>query len=1042
MLSTIFVHRPILASVLSIVIVLAGTVAGLNLPVNMYPDIAPVQVTVSANYPGADSETIANTVASPLETRINGADGLLYMRSSSSATGQMSLTAYFELGTDPDTAEVQVQNRVNLALPGLPEAVRNTGVKVQKRSTGFLMLIALYSDDGRFDEEYVGNYANLYVLDALKRVEGANQAEIMGLPDLAMRIWLNPERMASLDITSAEVNAAIARQNQQFGAGVLGQAPMDRPIELTVPLVTEESFSTPEEFERIIVRAESEGTSVIRLGDIARVEEGIQANLLRSDLNGTPATFIAVYQQAGSNALAVASAVTERLDQMSDSFPDGIEYAVSFDTTKVVQASIDEVIETLIIAIILVILVTYLFLQNARATLIPTIAILVAVIGTFTGMLLLGFSLNLMTLLGLVLAIGIVVDDAIVVVENVERSMHEKKLPAKQATIEAMGEVIGPVIATTLVLIAVFMPVAFLGGSTGVLYQQFAVTIAISVFISSIVALTLTPALCGVLLKPRQGEPAAPFRAFNRMIDGLTDRYGQGVEIVIRRSFFGVLLVALMFAAIAGLFRIVPSSFVPEEDQGILFASILLPDGASLDRSERVTRTAADLFLSHPAVEYASSITGFSLLDGQFKTNGGTIFVSLKDFEERTDAELSLDQLMQFVRPRLLGLNDGLGIPINPPAVPGLGSQGGFEFWIESRESGDPQVLSAAVKNFLGQANTRPALTGLTSTFNPNARQLLIRVDRVRAETLGVPVESIYAAMQTMFGGAYVSQYNKSGRVWNVIVQGDATFRDDTSDLERIKIRQRNGALVPLSAVVTHEFRPGPDFVTRFNGAIAARITGDAARGFSSGDAIAAMEAVATESLPDGMSFSWSGQAFEEKQAGSTSAIAFAFGLVLIFLILAAQYERWSLPLAIITAVPFGVFGAIVAVWLRGMENDVYFQIGLITLIGLSAKNAILIVEFAQIKFNQGLPVAQAAVEAARQRLRPILMTSLSFILGTLPLVIASGAGANARHSIGTGVMGGMIAATSLALFFVPLFYVLIMRRAKPPSTGEPKEAA
>ncbi|MEM1081483.1 MAG: efflux RND transporter permease subunit [Pseudomonadota bacterium] len=567
MFSAIFVRRPILASVLSIVIVLAGAVAGLNLPINMYPDIAPVQVTVTANYPGADSETIANTVASPLETEINGADGLLYMQSSSSATGQMSLTAYFALGTDPDIAEVQVQNRVNLALPGLPESVRATGVKVQKRSTGFLMLIALYSTDGRYDEEYVGNYANLYVLDALKRVDGANQAEIMGLPDLAMRIWLDPERMSSLDVTAAEVNAAIARQNQQFGAGVLGQAPLDTPVDLTVPLVTEESFSTPEEFANIIVRAEAVGTSIIRLSDVARVEEGIQASLLRSDLNGTPATFIAVYQQPGSNALAVASAVTDLLDGMRSSFPDGIDYVVSFDTTKVVEASIDEVIETLIIAIILVVLVTYLFLQNARATLIPTIAIVVAVIGTFIGMLLLGFSLNLMTLLGLVLAIGIVVDDAIVVVENVERSMHEKHLQAKEATIAAMGEVIGPVIATTLVLIAVFMPVAFLGGSTGVLYQQFAVTIAISVAISSFVALTLTPALCGVLLKPREGEPAAPFRAFNRMIDGLTERYGNGVALVIRRTLLGLLLVVVMFVAIFGLFRIVPSSFVPEEDQ-------------------------------------------------------------------------------------------------------------------------------------------------------------------------------------------------------------------------------------------------------------------------------------------------------------------------------------------------------------------------------------------------------------------------------------------------------------------------------------------
>jgi len=1029
MLTDVFVRRPILASVLSIVVVLAGAVAGLNLPVNMYPEIAPVQVTVSANYPGADAATVAESVAAPLETEINGADGLMYMRSAASPSGLMTLSAYFALGTDPDTAEVQVQNRVNLALPGLPDTVRANGVRVQKRSTGFLMLLALFSPDGRYDEQYISNYANLYVLDALKRVEGANQAEIMGLPDLAMRVWLDPDRLHALDLTPAEVNAAIARQNRQFGAGTLGQAPTAGPVQLTVPLVTEARFADPEEFENLIVRAESEGASVVRLGDVARIEVGTQLSLLRSEINGTPATFIAIYQQPGSNALAVAENVVAMLDGMQSAFPEGIEYAVSFDTTEVVQASIDEVIETLIIAIVLVVLVTYLFLQSVRATLVPTAAILVAVVGTFIGMLLLDFSLNLMTLLGLVLAIGIVVDDAIVVVENVERSMHEHGLDAKTATSRAMGEVIGPVVATTLVLISVFIPVAFLGGSTGVLYQQFAVTIAVSVGISSFVALTLTPALCGVLLKPR-GEPSAPFRAFNAALDKLTDLYGAGVAAVLRRSVLGVVLVAAMFVAIIGLFRIVPSSFVPEEDQGILFAAVMLPDGASLDRSERATQRVAGIFREYEAVEYASALTGFSLLDGQFKTNAGTVFVALKNFEERTDEALSLNALLAQVRPRLRGIGDGVAIPINPPAVPGLGTQGGFEMWVQSRGSSDPAVLAAALQELLAAARGSEVLTGVTSTFNPSSRQLQIRVDRTRAETLGVPTESIYQALQTMFGGAYVSQSSQYGRVWNVIVQGDAVYRDDPGDFARVHVRQRDGELVPLSAVIDPVYVAGPDLVTRFNGFPAARVTGDAAAGFSSGQAIAEMERLAADVLPDGMTVEWSGLAFEEKQAGSTAAIAFVFGLVLVFLILAAQYEKWSLPLAIITAVPFGVFGAIVSVWVAGMENDVYFQVGLITLIGLSAKNAILIVEFAQIKLNEGLEPARAAIEAARLRLRPILMTSLSFILGTLPLVIASGAGANARHSIGTGVMGGMIAATTLALFFVPLFYTLIARAA------------
>src|SRR6056297_1077843 len=1027
MLTTLFVQRPILASVLSIVLVLAGAVAGLNLPINMYPEIAPVQVTVSVNYPGADAETIANTVAAPLETEINGADGLMYMRSAASPSGSMSLSVYFELGTDPDIAEVQVQNRVNLALPTLPDTVRSRGVRVPKRSSGFLMLLALSSPDGRYDEQYSGNYANLYVLDALKRVEGANQAEIMGLPDLAMRVWLDPDRLRALDLTAAEVQSAIARQNRQFGAGTLGQAPTDGPVQLTVPLTTEPRFASPEEFQDLILRAETEGTRVVRLGDVARVEVGTQLSLLRSELNGTPATFIAVYQQPGSNALAVARNVEAMLDEMAPTFPDGIEYAISFDTTEVVEASIDEVIETLIIAILLVVLVTYLFLQNVRATLVPTAAILVAVIGTFIGMLLLGFSLNLMTLLGLVLAIGIVVDDAIVVVENVERNMHELGLDSRQATIRAMGEVIGPVVATTLVLIAVFIPIAFLGGSTGVLYQQFAVTIAVSVGISSFVALTLTPALCGVLLRPR-GTPAKPFRMFNDALDRLTDQYGRGVQLVLRRSVLGVVLVGVMFLAIGGLFRIIPSSFVPEEDQGVLFAAVMLPDGASLDRSETATRSAAAIFQAHPAVEYASALTGFSLLDGQFKTNAGTVFVSLDDFDARTDDALSLDALLADVRPKLMGgLGEAVGIPINPPAVPGLGSQGGFELWIQSRQSSDPVVLAEAVQQLIQAAGESPVLTGVTSTFNPSARQLRIQVDRTRAETLGVPTESIYDALQTMFGGAYVSQYSQYGRVWNVIVQGDAVYRDDPDDFDRVHVRGRRGDLVPLSAVIETEWRAGPDLVTRFNGFPAARVNGDAAPGYASGQAIAEMERLAAEALPDGMTLEWAGLALEEKQSGSTAAIAFAFGLILVFLILAAQYEKWSLPLAIITAVPFGLFGALVAVWLSGMENDVYFQVGLITLIGLSAKNAILIVEFAQQKFLEGATPLDAAVDAARLRLRPILMTSLSFILGTIPLVIASGAGANARHSIGTGVLGGMIGATSLALFFVPLFYWLIV---------------
>ncbi len=1026
MITTLFVRRPILASVLSLVIVFCGAVAAVNLPITQYPEITPVQVTVSATYPGADALTVANSVASPIETEINGADGLIYMNSTSANTGQMSLTAFFELGTDPDTAEVQVNNRVNLALPSLPEAVRSTGVRVQKRSSSTLMLIGLFSPDGSFDEQYIGNYANLYILDELKRVDGANQAQIMGLPDLAMRIWLDPDKMAGLGITADEVKAAIAKQNQQFGAGTIGQEPMNGSIELSVPVVTQGRYSEPEEFENIIVRAETDGTAVVRVGDVARAEVGIQQYLLRSTLNGKPGTFIAVYQQPGSNALAVATKVRTLMEDLKKSFPKGIDYEVSYDTTKFVEASIHEVVVTLVIAIILVVAVTYLFLQSVRATLIPTVAILISVVGTFAGMLMLDFSLNLLTLFGLVLAIGLVCDDAIVVVENVERNMEELKLDAKEATIRAMGEVIGPVIATTLVLIAVFVPTAFLGGTTGVLYQQFAVTLAVSVGISSFVALTMTPALCGVLLKPRTGV-IGPFRVFNTALDKCTTAYAAGVKLMIKLSVVGVLLVVFMLYGTVHLFKIIPTSFVPMEDQGVLLAAVILPDGASLDRADKMTQAAADIFAEHPAVQFTSALSGFSMIDGQFKTNSGTVFIALKDFEQRTSDDMSADAVITYAAPRLSNLHDGIAIPIKPPAIPGLGTQGGFEYWVQNRGSDDPLYLAEAVQKLLAETRKRPDLARVSSTYNASSRQLEVTVDRARAETMGMSVNSIYEAMESLFGSSYVSQYDKYGRVWNVIVQADAQYRDDPEDFNHVYVRQREGQLLPLSAVIDANYKAGPDLVMRFNGFPAAKITGDAAHGYSSGQAILAMEELGNTSLPDGMSYGWSGQAFEEKQAGSTAVVAFIFGLILVFLILAGQYEKWTLPIAILTAVPFGIFGALVAVWLRGMESDVYFQVGLVTLIGLSTKNSILIVEFAQIKFAEGLSAKEAAIEAAKLRLRPILMTALSFILGAMPLVLATGAGANARNSIGTGVIGGMIAATSLALFFVPMFYFLII---------------
>jgi len=1034
-LSRICIERPILASVLSIILTLAGAVAMFSLPIAQYPEITPPQVTVSASYAGADAETVASSVAAPIETQITGVDNLLYTQSTSS-NGQMQLTAYFDIGTDPDTAQVQVQNRVALATPQLPDAVKQVGVVVGKRSSSMLMLIAVYSPGGRFDQQYVGNYTNLYVLDAIKRIDGANQASVLGAVDLAMRVWLRPDRMASLGITPTDVQRAVSSQNRVFSAGSIGQDPNEGSVQLTFPVVTEDRADEPAEFENLILRASEDGSAIVRLRDVGRAEEGLKQYNLRGRFDGEPAALIAVYQQPGSNAIEVSKQVRQTLESLSVGFPEGLSYAVAMDTTEFVQDSIDEVVKTLGEAIVLVILVVFLFLQNLRATLIPSIAVVVSLVATFVGMVLLGFSINLLTLFGLVLAVGIVVDDAIVVVENVERNMS-LGLPPKEAAIRAMEEVTGPVITIVLVLAAVFVPVAFLGGTTGLLYQQFAVTVAISVAISGFVALTLTPALSALILKPHHGEPHRFFRAFNRRFDALVERFGTGVSWTLARSGRVLLAAGVMLAAIVLLFRAVPGSFVPPEDQGYLFGVAFLPDAASLDRTEALTRPAGEMMRGHPAIEHVTEAIGFSTIDGTYKPNAATLFVSLRPAGERDGEENSSFGVIAAVTQGLAQIKEGVVLLLNPPSIPGLGGQGGFEFWLQSRGTASPAELGALTRAFIGQAAQRPELRGVSSTFNPASRQLKVLLDREKAETLGVPVQDVYDALQTLFGSLYVSQYDKYSRVWQVILQAEPRYREDPEDIAKVFVRTKNGNMVPLSALVTTGWVAGPDAISRFNGFPAAKILGDAAEGYSSGDAIRAMEEVAATVLPEGFSYEWSGQALEEKKSGGTSAIVFAFGLIMVFLILAAQYESWSLPTAVIAAVPFGIFGALLAVLLRGLENDVYFQIGLVTLIGLAAKNAILIVEFAVIKLKEGLPAREAAIEAAKMRLRPIIMTSAAFILGAVPLAIATGAGANSRHSIGTGIIGGMVAATTLALFFVPLMFNLLEgRKPRTPDEG------
>jgi multidrug efflux pump len=795
---------------------------------------------------------------------------------------------------------------------------------------------------------------------------------------------------------------------------------------MTFPVVPEGRFSTPQEFDDIILRADPNGVAILRLKDVGRVDVGLKDYILRTKLNGKPATLININQQAGANALAVAKNVRQTLDELKHNFPQGLDYTVSLDTTKFVKASIKEVEKTLFEAALLVVVVVFLFLQNLRATIIPSLAVVVSLLGTFIGMLVLGFSINLLTLFGLVVAIGIVVDDAIVVVEAVEHTMAARNLSARDATLRAMEQVSGPVIAVVLVLAAVFLPTAAISGATGQLYKQFAVTIALSVAISGFVALTLTPALCALWLKPHHGPRRGFFGWFNRGFDRVTNLYGGGVRQTIRRWAIALGLLAIMFFCTWRLFSTVPGSFVPPEDQGYILVAAILPDGASLDRAEKVCDRISEIFTKEPAVKDASVFAGYSLLDVQLKAKAGTLFVSLKDFGERKGAENSAFALINRVRPKLTAIKEAIVIPVNPPSIPGLGAQGGFEFWIQSRGQSDAARLQETVAAFLAKAGQRPELADLSATLDAASRQLRLRVDRAKAETLGVPVQDVYDAVQTLFGSLSASQYTKYSRVWQVVLQAEAQYRAQPSDIENIYVRSRSQKMVPLSALVTTNYSVGPDLIQRFNNVLSVRVNGNAASGFSSGQAIAAMEAVAHEVLPESYSFQWSGQALEEKKSGSSSTLVFVLGVVFVFLILAAQYESWGLPLAVITAVPFAVFGAILAAWMRGLDNDVYFQIGLVTLIGLAAKNAILIVEFAVLRRREGLSVRDAAIDAAQLRLRPIIMTSLAFVFGMIPMFTATGPGSNSRHSVAAGIIGGMLMASSIALFFVPMFFYLI----------------
>lgn len=1024
MISRFFIDRPVFAAVISIVIVLAGLMAMRALPIAQYPQILPPQVSVSAGYSGASAQVIAETVAAPLEQSINGVEGMIYQQSNSGGNA-MSLSVYFQVGTDPDQATIDVNNRVQAALAKLPEEVRRQGVKVEKKSSDILQVVTLFSPDGSRDPVYISNYALINVIDELKRLPGIGDARQFGSKDYSMRIWLRPDKLAQYNLTPADVVSAIREQNSQFAAGSFGQQPLQQEQDFTYTVTTQGRFTDPQEFESVILRSDETGASLL-LKDVARIELGAQDYSLMTSLNGQQNAAFGIYLQPGANALDTAQAVRTTLQRLSKNFPEGITYKIPYDTTKFVKVSIEEVIHTFFEALVLVVLVVFIFLQNWRATLIPLLAIPVSLIGTFAGMYLLGFSINLLTLFGMVLAIGIVVDDAIVVIENVERVMNEDKIGPREATIKAMQEVTGPIVAIVLVLCAVFVPVGFLGGLAGEMYKQFAITIAVSVVISGIVALTLSPALCAVLLKPGHHEPAAPFRAFNRVFDRLTRGYTAGVRFFLKRSAIGLLLFGVMIALMLLLFSRVPSSLVPDEDQGYVINAYFLPPAASLTRTEKLTSAVTQQLMDHPAVEDVVTFAGFDVLTFGTRSNAGVSFVPLKDWSERTSPELDARNLTKTFMGMGAAQKDGLVMTFNPPPITGMSTTGGFEGYIQDRSGGSTAQLASKVTTFLEATAKRPELAGVRTTFSANVPQYYIDLDRTKARALGVSISDVFTAMQATFGSYYVNDFSLYGRTFQVSLQSESEFRRKPEDLSQVYVRSASSELVPLSSLVKVERILGPDSYARFNVYPAAKILGGPAPGYSSGQALAAIQQVADETLGSDYSIGWTGSAFQEQATQGSGSTAFIFGLIMVFLILAAQYERWTLPLAVVTAVPFAVFGAILAVWLRGIENDVYFQVGLLTLIGLASKNAILIVEFAVLCRKQGMGIFESALEASRLRFRPIIMTSLAFILGVVPLVISSGAGSASRHSIGTGVIGGMLAATFLAIFLIPMFYLLV----------------
>lgn len=1040
-----FIERPIFASAIAVILVLAGSICYFLLPVSQFPDITPPQVVVSAVYPGASAQVVADTVTTPLEQQINGVAGMTYMSSSSSNDGSSTITITFDVGYPLSIAAVDVQNRVAQAASSLPPIVNQAGVTIKKQNPNFVLIVNLTSPDKSVDPVALSNYAYLQIVDPLKRLEGVGDVQIFGERRYSMRIWLDPDKLANLGITAVDVQNAIAEQNVQVAAGKIGQspAPAGTPFEMQVNATGRLSNVT--EFGDIVVRADANAGSIVRLRDVARIELGALQYTSTAFFGEDPTVVLAIYQMPGSNALALQQRVKDKMQELSKRFPKGIDYAMHYDTTRFVSASMHDVVVTLIQALLLVVAVVYIFLQSWRTTIIPTIAIPVSLIATLVVMQLLGFSLNMLSLLGMVLAIGLVVDDAIVVVENVERQL-EAGLKPLEAARAAMKEVTGPIIATTAVLMAVFVPVAFIPGVAGRLYNQFALTVAISVGISAFNSLTLSPALSAAFLRHRGEVRFAPFRWFNSGFSWLSHAYAESVRVLIR---WRVAMLTLFVLAVGATYLVslrIPSTFLPVEDQGYFFVVVQLPDGASLERTDAVAKQVRDILKSTPGVDIVGSISGLNFLTQAAQSNSAVEFAILKPWDQRTP-EQGASNIVASVRPKLLGLPGAIALSFDPPSIPGLGTTGGFEFQVEDLTGRGSVALNDVTQALIAEARKQPELNPqqLFTSFSTSTPQFNYDLDRNKAKLLGLKLPDVFNTLQIYLGSLYVNDFNLFGRTFRVTLQADKDARATPSDLSRLYVRNATGGMVPLSTLGTLRAIAGPETVPHYNNYASALINGGAAPGYSSGQAVAAMERAAAAALPRDFAFEWTGITFQELKAGSIATIVFALAIVFVFLILAAQYESWSMPFMVLLAVPLALFGAMLALWLRGRQIDVYSQIGFVMLIGLAAKNAILIVEFAKRRREDGLGIVEAAMMAARLRLRPILMTAFAFILGVVPLMFATGAGAASRQSIGTTVFGGMLAATILTLAFVPVFYALIeqlreSRLGPPAAAREPIE--